>query len=506
MKTRIDFSAEIFRRYADQISEDYKQGEPPTAELIREIITKHEVLATLMRESYERYRTDEWAVPIFRRELAVESNKINNKLANDFFSEIVDTKTGYMFGIPVTTKLDKSMVEGGTTGYDKLAIEMQRFRNGNSLADMDSEMCKFAAIAGYDTAMAYIDEDGKERVMRVPPWEGIILTRTEITNPLYGIRYYKMWDDKGRVEFRDKTHVHIYESAGTDFGVTYIKSEPHLYDYCPHWGVPNNAELLGDVDKVVSLIDAYDRTMSDMNSEIEQFRLAYMLFFGVEPDEEMMENLRRTGAIYVPPTDNQETANNISFLTKQMNHQAVDSHLDRLEDNISRFARHVNFTDEQFGGNLSGVAMKYKLFGLETKSKYFERKHDAATKYMYKVIASAWAKKGIILDWTTIENQYTRNVAISLVEEAQVMAQLKGIISNRTLFSLFSAITDVDAEEEQIQREKEESVDLDSDIGGNNDDTVDQIDPLKPDGTKKTLQELAAEAEQLKASKAGKTE
>jgi len=48
----------------------------------------------------------------------------------------------------------------------------------------------------------------------------------------------------------------------------------HMFDYVPVIEFPNNEERLGDAEKVLRPHRwAYDRTMSDVNSEIEQFRL-----------------------------------------------------------------------------------------------------------------------------------------------------------------------------------------------------------------------------------------
>lgn len=478
----------MFDKYADKIAEAVMVTGNITVTIIQEMIALHALKKFDMLNKYERYKASDVGVPIHTRVLPVESNKINNKLANDYFSEIIDTKVGYMFGIPIINQLDKSMISGGAQAYDNLAIEIQRFRKVNSMDDMNAEMCKFSAMCGYDAALAYIDTDGRERVMRVDPWEAMIVSRTEITEPQYAVRYFTTWADKLRVEFYDDTNRHTFESGtGNSSGLAWVKTEGHMFDYCPMWGIPNNAEMQGDGDKVISLIDAYDRSMSDMNSEIEQFRLAYMIFYGVEPDEELVEGMRTTGALHVPATEKDESPNNITFLTKQINHAAVDSHLDRIEANITRFAKHVNFTDQAFAGNLSGVAMKYKLFALETKAKYFERKHDAATLYMFKVITSAWKRKGMALDWTTLENKYTRNVAINLVDEANSAVALLGVISRRTAISTLSFVPDVDKELEELEREKGETgmVDLDEPI-------VDE--DTNEDGTPKTDEQKAAEA------------
>jgi SPP1 family phage portal protein len=465
----------MFEKFADKIDAVLKSnGGIPTAEIVKELIKEHQPLGTKMLSDYERYKASKEGVPIFTRTFPVTADKINNMLGNDFFSEIVDTKVGYMFGIPVINQIDKSMV--GATQYDELATEIKRFKKVSSVDDMNAETCKLSAICGYDANLAYIDKEGIERVVRVDPWESIIVSRKEYTEPDYAIRYYKTWEDKMQADFYTADMKYVFVS-GTDSesGLTLdmSRSKKHRFDYCPMWGIPNNAELQGDADKVLSLIDAYNRTMSDVNSEIEQFRLAYLLFIGYEPDEKAIAAMKKTGALYIPRAENGE---DIKFLTKDMNATAIDSHLDRLERNITRFAKHVNFGDAFGGGTVTGPAMKYKLFMLETKAKYYERKHDAATLYMFKVVSSAWAKKAMVLDWTILENKYTRNIPVNVLDEAQSATALKAAgLSQRTILGQMSFIEDVDAELEEIEREKAliGSIDLDNPSGGNEDEEQD---------------------------------
>lgn len=440
----------MFEKYVDSLV-----ASGPTPELLNEMINDHSSKKTDMVNNYERYKANATGVPILTRKLPGDSeNKVNNKLANDWFSEIIDTKTGYMFGAPVVIQLEKQAKD-----YQKTLEEIEKFRKRNNIDDLNGEIGKFSAMCGYDAGLLYIDRDGMERVCRIDPWEAVIVSRSEITEPDFAFRYYKTFDDRARVEFFDSAKVIVFE--GESFSdLAYKEDKPHLFDYCPLFGIPNNAELQGDADKVLTLIDAYDKTMSDVNSEIESFRLAYMLFIGYAPNKEEVEAMIQTGALYIPESENGE---DIKFLVKDIGSAmaAIDSHLNRLEDNITRFAKHVNFTDEAFGGNLSGVAMRYKLFALETKAKITERKHEAALLYMFKVLASSWKKKGISLDYTQIDLKYTRNIPVNIVDEANAAVALLGVTSRRTALEQLSFVNDVEAEMDRIEEERQTMVNLD---------------------------------------------
>lgn len=440
----------IFYKYAEMIDETGIDEK-----IIANIIDEHAEMAVAALEKYGRYQQSKEDTPIMQREFEGEAaKKINNKLANDFFGEIVDTKVGYMFGHPVVAYYDRKVAN-----HETVIDHIERFRKVNDLDDLNAEWCKKAAIAGYSSGLCYIDKEGQERVKQIEPWESIIISKTAITEPEYGINYYTTWDDKCRVDFYDSTHRITFEGSNFSAGaLEEVERKTHMFSGCPLFGIPNNEEFQGDGDKVFSLIDAFDRSLSDMNNEVEQFRLAYMIFIGSEPTEELLEEMVKSGALYMPDA---EDGADIRWLTKDLSPEYIDSHLDRLEANITRFSRHVNFTDAAFSGDITGPAMRYKLFLLETKSKYFERKHEASMLYMFKIIGSAWGVKGITFDYTYLDMRYSRNIPVNILDEAQAAIMLGGITSKRTALGTLTIVPDIEEEMERIEEEKSDNIDLD---------------------------------------------
>ncbi|WP_431188687.1 phage portal protein [Bacillus thuringiensis] len=240
----------------------------------------------------------------------------------------------------------------------------------------------------------------------------------------------------------------------------------NLYKGVPLIGFPNNEELQGDVDKAIALIEGYDRALSDVNSEIEQFRLAYMIFKGVDIDDDTIEKLKQTGALDVG--ENGEA----TFLTKDLNDNILEHHLDRLEKNICRFTKHVNLSDESFGGNLTGVAIRYKLLALETKSGTLEMKFTKSLRQQFKLLFDAWNLRSnkAELDYLCMTFQFTRNLPANLSDEADVQSKLQGLISEETRLSMLSVVPDPKAELQKMKEEEVDSIDLDTvHKGGEND-------------------------------------
>lgn len=453
----------MFEHYIPLLDEN--NGEP-TPKLLKKIIDEFEPLKQRMINRYERYKASEKGVPIFTREFKGDGNKdkVNNKLNNDFFSEIIDTKIGYMFGLPISYSLDHE--------DEEVLKRIQDFLKSNHTEDADAETGKFASICGYGARLLYHDKEGIEKVMNIKPYEAIFLTNSSIAEPNYAIRCYPIkvidgddFKDGYKVEFYNETQ--IIEYTGEDLDKLQETNRiTNLYKGVPLIGFPNNEELQGDVDKAIKLIEGYDRALSDINSEIEQFRLAYMVFKGVEVDDDTIEKLKKTGALEVGDEGD------ASFLTKDLNDNILEHHLDRLEKNICRFTKHVNLSDESFGGNLTGVAIRYKLLALETKSGTLEMKFTKSLRQQFKLLFDAWNLRSNKeeLDYLCMTFQFTRNLPVNLADEADVQGKLQGLMSEETRLSLFSAIHDPKAEMQKMQEEEVDSIDLDTvHKGGEND-------------------------------------
>lgn len=452
-----DYTREI-KEVDDSIS---STGIPTT--LLQKIINKHSHNATYNKKLYDRYRTVANEVPIFQREpMYTEGLPINNLINNDFFSEIIDFKTGYFAGEPISYGYSKGSeaeeVTGGEEAVDKATKAVTDFITRNNMYGVDMEITKFASIYGYAGRLFYIDEDGDIRVLAVPGYETIILSDTDISEPKYAIRVRKIlpYRQSSRliVDFYDDKYVYYYE--GYKGSLKYTNRQKHLFDYCPLQGIANNKELMGDAEKVLTLIDDYDKVVSDNSNELESFVHAYMVFKGLNIDDEEINKAQSNGALRIPSVGTQNA--DVYFLTKNINDGFTEHHLERLQDNIYRFSKTPNLNDESFG-SASGISLKFKLHGLETKCGMFEAKMMDAAQYMWKVLCSAWIKKDIVVDPLQITMDFTRNFPLDTLTEAQtVQTLISAGIPQEIAYSQLSFVDDVDYVMEMIRRQQENSI------------------------------------------------
>lgn len=453
--------SELYPDYCAEIAEIRKNG--ITVELLTKIINDHEANSRKNKELYDRYRVLQEAIPIFARKPRFHENgsqSINNQINNNFFGELIDTKVGYYAGKPVLYKYgeDSESEEetGGEEATERASKELKEFVKRNNMYDIDMETTKFASICGYCGRLFYIDTEGKERILIIPPYETIILSEREITEPEFAIRYYICQDINDReivkVEFYDKTNIYYYE--GSKDAYIYRDTKCHLFDYCPLQGIPNNREMMGDAEGVLSLIDDYDCAFSDSSNDIESFANAYMVYKNAKLRDESTELTNESGIIEIEP-DDPAAPYDVYYLTKNLDGSFVNTHLDRAEDNIYRFGKSPNLNDPEFNAS-SGVALKIKMTGLETKCGMFQAKHQSANMYMFKLLASSYKKKGIAFDEMQCNTSYRRNFPVDFLGDAQaVQALITAGLPKEIAFKALSFIDDIDYVLQLIEDEKD---------------------------------------------------
>lgn len=456
------YETQLLPTYTAEIEEIRANGITP--ELLSKIIQKHLPNANYNKNLYNRYMTIYGGVPIFDRQPRYEEEKpINNRINNDFMSEIVDFKVGYFAGEPISysySQTDESEVStGGEKGVDKASKVLTDFTTRNNMFGVDMETTKNASIYGYSGRLFYIDKEGTERVMPIHGFETIILSDTAITEPEFAVRYYQVSDiddvKSWRVEFYDSKNITVFK--GEIKSLEFVEMKPHLFDYCPLQGIPNNAECMGDAEKVLNLIDDYDKVLSDNSNEIEAFVHA-LLLVNLNADDDVVKQAQKSGSMIIPPVGTNQNRDPVKWLTKEINDAFTEHHLQRLEGNIYRFSQTPNMNDDIFASS-SGVALKFRLHGLETKCATFEASVMNAAQYMWRVLASSWSKKGTHVDPLQIVMEFHRNFPLDTLSEAQTaQAQIAAGLPKRFVFGQLSSVDDVEYIMDLLAQEEQESM------------------------------------------------
>lgn len=432
---------------------------------VAELIDDYAYLQAEYRQKYDRYKGQ---VPIKNREKE-EPAKLNNNLAHDFRGNIVDGFTGYLFGKPVTYSVNTEYFDGSESQLARVNNELRGFRVRTNLAELDAQTGKMASICGSCGRLVHFDGDGNVSATLVKPWDCIFLYNSQgkVSLAIHNFSVSVGDETTFYAHVYDKTHVAHFVKPPSDTwqldpqggllnGGERRNPALHRFDEIPLIQYSNNAERQGDFDKVETLIDAYDRVVSDADNEFEEFRLALlMLLDGADIDEEEAKKAKDSGVLVVPTGD-------AKYVVKDLPVEFFRELLDRLEKNIYRFAQFVDMSSENFSGNAtSGIARMYQLLNMENKCSGKERQFVGASQRQWKVICSGWEKMGISLDYETIDIQFTRNLPVDVKYSAETLAKLKGLVPLETAYAQMPFIDDVVAVANQMREEQEELVDLD---------------------------------------------
>lgn len=434
----------------EQILKRLQGGEMITPKYIQYLIEEHYEEANKLKAKHDYYSAKKLEID---RRMFEDSTKINNHLNNDFMGNIIDQIVGYLFGKNIMYGINQERY--AETQYEQYMLALDDFIIRNNLYDLDAETGKMAAICGVAYRLCYIDKNGQERVMSVDPWEVVLLQENDET--LYGLRYYKGYNEKGKetvfAEFYDEKDIYYFESNTTTTKTNFnlVSKEPHLFTGVPLIEFLNNEEKLGDFDKVKSLIDAYDRLVSDTQNELEEFRQAYMIFDGgAEITKEVILAARQSGAFSLPE------GSKAYFLTKQVDVNVLEYQKKTLETNIYKFSQSVDMSDENFsGGTQSGESRKWKLIDLENKAMTKERKFTRGLHNQFKVICSSMQTKELNIEYLDIYFSFRRNLPVDYEYLAKVATELKGTVSQKTILELLPFVDDVEYEISQLEEERE---------------------------------------------------
>lgn len=462
-----DFTAETDA--LDELKNSGKSVEDNLPWLLNRIINKHRLNSLHTRDLYDRYKVNENAVPIFSRKPRFGNaiKPINHKINNDFFSEIVDFFVGYFgtitYSYSETEESKEDTASNGTALSEEEAVEkaaktLNDFVTRNSMADKDNEIKKIASICGYVGRLLYHDKDGNERVSVLMPYNTIALGE-DVTEPKYGVRYYRIKDihDNSilKVEFYDGDFCYYYEGRSQS-DLQFKKKLPTYFGGCPLQIIPKNLELQGDAEKVLSLIDAYDRTVSDTSNEMENFTNAILAFKNMKLDKTDEDKLRASGSIQFNSLGTNDS--NVFYVTKNINDGFIEHHLDRLKNDIYRFSKTPNLSDGTFGAE-SGEARKFRITGIEAKCNVFQAKLTTAGTYMFKLLANAWNTKNIAVEPLQCYMEFKRNFPLDIQTEANAISALIGCgYPKKAAFSLASFVDDVDYIMDLADEEEQEGI------------------------------------------------
>ena len=414
-----------------------------TVKDIREIVVKQSY--QMKYQKLERYYVGDHDILHSER---TDKTGGDNRIVNNMARYITDTATGYFLGQPVVYSSEN----------EEYLQTIQDIFDYNDEQDHNTELGKQCSIKGDCFEMVYLDEDGRIRLGLVFP-ENLILfyeTESEFTSPLAAIRMVRGMDKNGnillRVEFWTWTRVIYLQSFnGGVLEVTGWKE--HYWNDVPFCEYVNNRERIGDFEGVLSEIDAYNRVQSNTANYFQYNDDAILKVTRLgDVDSKDIAQMKRERAVIL------EDGGDVGWILKTVDDTALENYKNRLREDIHLGANVPNMTDEAFGGNLSGVAVSYKLWGLEQICAIKERKFKRALQRRNELITHVLNLLGHNYDYRDLDMQFRRNKPQNILEQSQIIGNLSSMLPKETLLQLLPFVDNPKEELEKLEEEKQEGV------------------------------------------------
>lgn len=387
--------------------------------------------------------------------------KENNKIAHGFARYITNMATAYFIGKPVRYSTDdEAYQEALDDVLDKNYINMLNF-----------EVSKEASKKGIGFLLLYVNEEGKLKIKKCSAEEIIPVFSTSLGEYLEcAVRLSEEYDIDGKflkegADIYDKERIYHYERTNRAADFEFVSDEPHLLSDVPVIVIKNNEEMIGDYEPQYSIIDGYDKGQSNTGNDVDYFADSYLALVGAggglesigseEPDEDgnrAAKNLKEHKLLFL------DEGGQAFFIEKNPNDTATENYKNRLFKDLFFLSQVPALTDENFSGNLTGVAIRYKLTGLEELAIMKENNFQAAQHKMIKLITDYLNTiQNKEYDPEQVTQKYTRNFIDNESEIISNVTQLENVVSKETQLNMLPQ-TIVDNAQEELDRMEAERI------------------------------------------------
>lgn len=413
--------------------------------LLQKMISKFRVEVEPKLQRYKNYYDGKQAI---LNKAYADASKPCSRTVINYCKNIVDSYDGYL----------------ATPGYISYRSEqdiddIMNILRYNDYAAEDADFLLNALIYGIAAELMYIDETGHTRFRLINPTTCFGVCDDSLTGDLlYFVRMYKVndWDesDTYNVDVYSDYDVKHYTMNGANGYLSFVSEEPHYFSQCPAniFTLPDEKSIF---DCIMSLQDAANELISSEIDDYSAFCDAYLTLIGVDADVEDISSMKENRVLVLPDGAAAQ------WLTKNANDTQVENILKRIHESIYRIAQCPDFSSESFvGGVSSGVAIRYRLTGMETKAGKIEGEMKKALQRRVEIICGIASLKLGEEVFRDISIDFKRNIPEDYTSIINMINSLKGTVSDSTLLSLLPFVEDVNAELAAVQEQKQANMAL----------------------------------------------
>ena len=381
---------------------------------------------------YDYYRGEQ---PVNKGEAV--RGRPNNLLRAPFPRYITEVHTGYFLGIP------PALAYGEAAAGERYAALSRDLDLPHLYFDLGRDL----SICGAGFALVWAERSGV-RVCRCDPCDCFAIRSGDAGAPLLAaVRL--LAGGKGETRGVLYTAERLIPFVWDGTGVTLGTAEENLLHTIPLLSFYNNCQGMGDFEMVTGLVDAYNVLLSGALDDMQSVANAFLALYGMQgTTQKDIDNANRTRILSLSEGGRAE------FVVKNLNHEA----LGQLETNLRRSILQLSMTpdlcDEHFAGNSSGVALQYKLWGIEQVRAAKERTFTDGLRGLLAVLTAGEQLMGRNIDLTGGMATFYKNLPQDNSALAETLLSLSPVLSAQTILENLPWVTDV---QEELRRKAAES-------------------------------------------------
>lgn len=421
--------------------------------LLQKMINKFRVEVEPKLKKYKNYYDGKQAI---LNKHYTDASKPCSRVVTNYCQDIADAYCGYL--------ASPNYISYNSSNDITSIMEVLNY---NDYQSEDSDFLLDALKYGIAYELMYLDNEAQVRFRLINPLTAFAIFDDTLTGDLlYFVRMYKANDwnesDTYNVDVYSDYSIKHYTMAGYNGNLTFVAEEAHHFSQCPAnvFSLPDEKAIF---DCILTLQDAANEILSDEIDDYSAFCDAYLSLTGADIDAEGVAMMKENRVLVLP-----EGAA-AAWLTKNANDTQVENILKRIHDNIYRIAKCPDFSSETFvGGVSSGIAIRYRLTGMETRAAAICARMKKALQRRIEIICGIASLKLGEEVFRDIDISFTRNIPEDNTSIVNLVNALKGTVSDATLLAQIPFVKDVQAELEAVKTQKQENLSLYS-FGGEED-------------------------------------
>ena len=394
----------------------------------------------------------------------VVNNIANNKLVDNQYRKLVDQKTNYVLGKPITIATENDeYLELLTKIFTKKVHRQLR------------TLAQYAVDGSIAWLYPYYNEQGNLKFDVFPAYEICPMWRDKAHTELNGvIRYYpeEVFDNQTNGT-KSIHHADVYTTNGIDHyiyqGGSLVAAEKAHSDYLTvdgegvNWDrlpmIPfkYNTKEIPLIRAVKSLQDALNQVLSDFQNNMEEDPRTTILVlknYDGTNISEFRQNLATYGVIKVTTVDGVQGG--VETLKVDVNAQNYQSILMQLKRAIVENGRGFDAKEERMDGDPNQMNIESMYTDIDLDVNGMETEFQAGFEELKWFIDQHLIHMGHG-DYTEEPVEFVFNRDIFINEDAKIdnCAKSVGIISNKTILSRHPWVTNVNHELKLIEEDKE---------------------------------------------------